>query len=181
MLLAEPDYVRLSRERLAAREEVHVHAQLLALAYDVAQLVVAHGEALAVVRSPAARAAQVASRCRVHEYGPRHVAAVFAAQLRLTREAYQIGVDNEIFKHLLDDVGVNVAENVHDQLVHAAVRLVEHLADGIALRRQILGVVGSELIHPAHKLVYVPLRVLGNVIKGSTQRCLFEFCLQLHR
>ena len=124
MLLAEPDDVLFPRERLAAGEEVHVNTEFLALADDVAQLLVAHGQGLAVICRPAADTAKVTGGRRVHQNGPGHVAAVFFTQLCLLWGAYDVGVYYEVLKHGLQNVAVYLVEDVHYELVHVVVRVL---------------------------------------------------------
>ena len=83
MRLTELDEVVLAHQRLAACVDVDVDAELLALADDGVDLVIAQVELVAVLRGPATRAVQVTGARGIEQDGPGDVAAILLAPLLL--------------------------------------------------------------------------------------------------
>ena len=77
MLPAEFQDIGLADQRFAAGEEVEMTADFFPLAYDFVHDFIRQVQRVAVFRSPAADAVQVAGTRRVEEDGPGDVAVVF--------------------------------------------------------------------------------------------------------
>ena len=134
MLLAQLDEVVLTDQRLAARVDIHVDAELFTLLDDGIDVLVAQVEPVAVVGSPAALAMQVAGAGRVEQNCPGDVALVLGAQLVLLCPALDVDVEVEVHQDVVEDVWVNLVERTHDELVDVFVRTGHVLVDNLELR-----------------------------------------------
>ena len=131
---AELDDVRLANERLAARVDVEVDPEALTLLDDGVDVGERKVEPVAVVRSPAARAVQVAGARGVEQDCPGDVAADPLAHLLLARPPAESGVEGEVERDMLEVLRVELAERAHEQPVDIGVLVLEILAYDAALR-----------------------------------------------
>ena len=90
MCLAQLDEVVLAHQGLAARINEYVRSQGFALFDDRVDVVVAQVELMAVFRSSATRAMQVARACGIEQNRPRNVALVFVAILLLLAPYHEV-------------------------------------------------------------------------------------------
>ena len=178
MLLAQADDIGLADQGLAAGVDVHVHAQLLALADDVVNLVIGQVELVAVLGGPAAGAVQVAGAGGVQQNGPGNVAVVFGPGGLLLVPADEIGVEEEVDKGGLEHLGVNVLHNMQNELVVGMVRIGNCLPNGGPLRGE--GAPG-EFIHPGHQGGQVLLRIFGDVVHGLFDAELLQTVGDMHK
>ena len=181
MLVADGDQILLANERLAAGVDVHVHAQFLALRDDRIDLVKRQVQAVAVFRRPAAGAVQVAGGSRVEQDRPRNVAAILLAVFLLLRPADDVGVEEEVHERRLEHFRIGILHDVHDEMVHVVVFIVNDLADSCALSREAVRAVARELIHPSHQLRGVFLRVLADIAERGGESSFFHRICDTHK
>ena len=134
MLLAQLDEVVLADQRLAARVDIHVDAELFALLDNGVDVLVAQVEPVAVVGSPAALAVQVAGAGRVEQDCPGDVALVLGTQLVLLCPALDVDVEVEVHQDVVEHVRIELVERAHDELVDVFVRTGHILVDDLELR-----------------------------------------------
>ena len=96
--LADLDEVVLAHERLAARVDVDVAAELRALVDDGVDVLQREVQGMAVFCRPATGAVQVAGARGVKEDRPGNVAAVLLARLLLHRPCHDVAVHDERFQ-----------------------------------------------------------------------------------
>ncbi len=165
VLLAQADDVVLANERLPARKDVHVAAQLFPLADDIVQLVVGEVELVAVFRRPASRAVQVAGGGGVHQNGPRHVAVVFFGILPEALAAHK--VDEHVLERLFPVSGVDVRIDFRHQTVPVVVG-IRHgfIQQFVSL---VVALVLVEFLQPPQQFRHVVFRVVFQVPQGFFQ------------
>ena len=112
---------------------------------------------------------QVAGRGGVQQDGPGDVAMVLVPVLLLNGPAHNVGIEEEVFEGGLQHAGVGFVEGVHNQAVHVAVGIFQHSAHRIALGRKAVRAVACQLIHPAHQLDGVLLRILFQIAECGFQ------------
>ncbi len=166
MHLAELEEVSLAHRGLAAGVDVHIGAQLLALADDGVDGLQGEVQPVAVLRSPAAGTVEVAGGGGVEQDGPGDVAAVFLLHLVLGRAALEAGVEQEILEEGLPDAGVQLIELQHQPV--PVVLLGDGGADGLSLLH--IPVIGGELVHHIHQLGQVLIGVALDVLQGLIDR-----------
>ena len=162
--LAQADDVVLAHHGLAAGEDVHIGAQLLALADDVVHGLKAHVQLVAVFRGPAAGAVQVAGGGGVHQNGPGDVAVVLGGGLLLAAVPDERGVHDEVLKEGHAHRGVDVAPQAHDELVPVVVGVFQNVVEHPALAGE--GVVLVELVGPLQQLGQALFRVLVQIVEN---------------
>ena len=166
VLLAEPDEVLLPYQGLAAGVDIHVDAHLLALADDIVDLVKAQVQLVAVLRRPAAGAVEIAGGGGVQQDGPGDVAVVLLAVGLLPVPADEVGVQEEVGRHGLHDLGVHVVHHMQDVVVVGVLGVLDGRPDGGPLA---LELAVRELVRPVHDVPEVLLRVLIEVVEGLLQ------------
>ena len=171
MGLAELDEVMLAHQGFATRVDVDVDAELLALADDGVDLVVAQVELVAVLRGPAARAVQVASARGIEQDGPGNVAAVLLAHLFLYAPRYEVGLDQDGLDHVIADRGVEV-HDPHHELVHVVVGIGHDLRERLALGgKQGIGANGVDLVHHLAHVVFGVCAEVVDELVGRRALC----------
>ena len=170
MRLAQLDEVVLAHQGLATRVDEHVRSQGLALLDDGIDVVIAQVELMAVFRSPATRAMQVARTRGVEQNRPRNVALVFVAILLLLAPHHEVRIDQERFHQAISYLRVQMG-NFHEQLI-PVVLLVDCVAECLALRRE--KVARSGLVDHIHRLWEPCFGVFKQVINHFAQ------CRMLH-
>ena len=178
VLFAELDEIRLADERFAAGVNVHVNAHVLALTDDVIDLVKGEIELVAVFRSPAAGTVEVASGGRVHQDGPRDIAAVLLAVLDLLGIAQQTGIHDEVLKQGPAYSIVNVRPEALDQLIPIALRVFNHLAK--LFPRGPVDIFRVQLVRPINQFGKIAVRVLIQVAIHHGHARLFELIHPTH-
>ena len=181
VLVADGDQILLANERLAAGVDVHVYAELLALRDDGINLVKRQIQPVAVFRRPAAGAVQVAGGGRIQQDRPRDVAVVLLAVFLLLRPADDVGVEEEVHERRLEHFRIGILHDVHDEMVHVVVFIVNDLADSCALSREAVRAVARELIHPSHQLRGVFLRVLADIAERGGESSFFHRICDTHK
>ena len=110
VLAAQRDDVVLAHERLAARVDIDVHAELFALADDGVDVLEREVELVAVVCGPAAQAMQVTGARGVEQDGPGDVATVLGAHLLLLAPGQYVRVNHEGLEQAADHIGVEMGD-----------------------------------------------------------------------
>ena len=165
MRLAELDQVVFAHQGLAARVDVHVGAQLFALADDVVDVFVGEVETVTVVGRPAALAVQVAGARGVEQDGPRDVAVVLLAQFLLLVPTLDAGIIQEVGDQVVHFVGVALLQDAHEHLVDVRVGVAHRLFDGVHLRGE--GAVG-ERVGDVHQTRQRLFRIGMQNLQGGT-------------
>ena len=175
--LAKLDEVLLADQRLAARVDVHVGAQLFALLDDGVDFLKAQVLPIAVLRRPAARAVQVAGARRVEQDGPRDVALVLFAVGFLLRPRHEVAIDDERFHQFVANSRIGVVHDVHDKAVPVAL-----VVNGPAKRRALRGkqILWCHLIQQVHDFHDVVLWVGQEVVNGLFERRLLDVVGSFH-
>ena len=181
VLVADGDQILLANERFAAGVDVHIHAEFLALRDDGVDLVEGQVQTVAVLSRPAASAVQVAGRGRIQQDRPRDVAVVLLAVFLLLRPADDVGVEEEVHERRLEHIRIGILHDVHDELVHVVVFIVNDLADSRALSREAVRTVARKLIHPSHQLRGVFLRILADVAERGRESGFFHRICDTHK
>ena len=180
VLFAQGDHVLLPHQGLAAGEDVHIGAQLLALGDDGVQLLQGQVQLVAVLGVPAAGAVHVAGGGGVQQNGPGHVAALPLRRLLLGGAAQQAGVENEVPEEGLPHLRVQLID-LHNELV-PVVLFVDGPAEGGTLGA--VPVRRDQLIHQVHQLGNIGLRVLFQIgqrlLDGGVQGRVFHFPCDPH-
>ena len=179
--LADLDQVGLAHHGLAAGVNVHIGAQLLALGDDGVDGFQGEVELMAVFRSPATGAVEVAGRGGIQQNGPGHIAVVLGGRLLLKGAALQAGVEDKVLEEGLAHARVQLIDP-QDQLI-PVVLLLDGGAESVALGH--IPVVRGELIHQIHDLGDVALRVFSQVAQSGVDRGsdgrVFGFVGKIHR
>ena len=166
MRLAEPDEVNFAHERLAARVDEDVRAELVCLVDDGVDVVIAQVELVTVLCSPATRAMQVAGARGVEEHGPGNVALVFLARLLLLVPGNEVRLGQKALEQARGDIRVKVG-NATDELI-PVVALLDGLVEGLALRRKER--IGQHLVDGGHHALDARDGILHKVINGLVGR-----------
>ena len=161
MHFAQPDQISLAHQRLAAGIDVHMDAQLLALADDRIQRLQAQVKPVAVFRSPASGAVHIAGGGGIHQDGPGHVAVFPGFYLVLDGAALQAGVEQKILKKRLAHARIQIIQP-QDQLI-PVVFLVDHLADRVPLG--LIPADRGKAIHQGHKPGEVLFRISFDILQ----------------
>ena len=170
MCLAQLDKVAFAHQGLAARIDEYVRSQGFALLDDRVDVVVAQVELMAVFRSPATRAMQVARARGIEQNRPRNVALVFVAILLLLAPHHEVRVDQKRFHQTISHLGVQMG-NFHEQLI-PVVLLIDCITECLALRRE--KVARGGLVDHLHRLWKPCFRVFKQVINHFAQCCMFH-------
>ena len=157
VLLAELDEIGLAHEGFTAGVDVHVHAHVLALADDIVDLVKGEVELVAVFRSPAAGAVQIAGAGWVKKDRPGNVAVMLLTELFLLFAADHVGIDEEIHHDRRENIVIDLVHHVADKIIVRIRRILDRAADRGALCREASL---AERVRPVHQLGQVVLRVL---------------------
>lgn len=100
---------------------------------------------------------------------PGDIAVVFRPHFFLDGPADDIGVQKEVFKGGFQHIIVHFSEDVHEQLMHIVVRVIDDCAECVPLYKETVGAVSSQPVHPFHQLGEVMLRILFDVAIGGFQ------------
>ena len=171
MLLAQPDDIFFSHQRLAACEQIEVDAHLLALADDVVKLLKAQVQLVAVLSCPAAHTVQVAGGGGVKQDGPGDIAIVLCAKLFFPRPADEVGVDKEVYRRCFHDLGIYVTDDVPNIGIVSIVGVFDRRTHRSALSRKFPV---CEFVRPVHELDKVGLRILIQHVKGFRETVFFQ-------
>ena len=174
---AERDEIPLAHERLAARVDVHVGAELGALADNGVQFVVGEVFLVTVLGGPTTGAVQVAGARRIHEDGPGHVAAVLLAHGLLLWPCHEVAVNEERLDEVVAHHGIQL-EHACDELVPIAL-LVDSVAEGGPLTGEQVG--RCYLVQHIHDLGGVALGVFQEIIERLLEGRVLDLIGCLHR
>ena len=125
---------------------------------------------MAVFRSPATRAMQVARARGVEQNRPRNVALVFVAILLLLAPHHEVRINQERFHQAVSHLGVQMG-NFHEQLI-PVVLLVDRITECLALRRE--KVARGGLVDHLHRLWKPCFGVFKQVIDHFAQCCMLH-------
>ena len=164
--LADLDEVMLAHERLAARVDVHVGAELLALCHDRVDVLERQVLLVAVLRGPAAGAVQVAGARGVQQDRPGDVSLVLLARPLLDGPGQQVAVDEQGLQQLGAHLGVQ-PEHAHHKLVPVATA-GDDVRECLALHGE--HAVRHELVDELHDLVDVLFGILVEVVDELVER-----------
>ena len=181
MLVADGNQILLAHKRFAAGVDVHVDAEFLALRDDGVDFIERQVQTVAVFSRPAAGAVQVAGRGRVEQNCPRNVAVVLLAHFFLLGPADDVGVEEEVHERRLENLGIGVLHDVHDELVHVVVLVVDDVADSGTLSREAVRTIAREFIYPRHQLGRVGFRVFADIIQCGAERNFFHGICDTHK
>ena len=177
VFFAQANQVGLADQRLSAGVDVHIHAQLFALADDAVYLVEGQVQPVAVFRRPAAGAMEVAGGGGGQKNGPRDVALILGPTDLLLAPADHAGVDKQVDGDGLHDLRVHVLDDMEDILVIGVAGVLDGLADDLALNGEISVV---KAVCPVHDLQQIALRVSIEIVKGLLQAKFFYGVCYVH-
>ena len=123
VLFTQSNQIGLAYQRLTAGVDINVGSQLFALADDAVQLFIAEVQFVAVFRRPAAGAAEIAGRGRIHQDRPGDVALVLILHFHGGGRADQRAVDDNGLHQFLALLVVNVRPQALHQLRPVVVRV----------------------------------------------------------
>ena len=157
MLFAELDEIRFAHKGFTAGVDIHVNAHILALTDNVVNLFKGEIELVAVLRSPAAGAVEIAGAGGIKKDRPGDVAVMLLTELFLLFAADHVGIDEEIHHDRRENVVIDLVHHVADKIIVRIRRILDGAADRGALCREASL---AERVRPVHQLGQVVLRVL---------------------
>ena len=134
VLFTQANQIGLAYQRLTAGVDINVGSQLFALADDAVQLFIAEVQFVAVFRRPAAGAAEIAGRGRIHQDRPGDVALVLILHFHGGGRADQRAVDDNGLHQFFALFVVNVCPQALHQLRPVVVRVRKRGTDSFNLR-----------------------------------------------
>ena len=178
MSFAELDEILLAHQRLTARVDVDMNAQLFTLRDDRIDIVIGEIERIAIICRPATGAVQVASTGRIEQDGPRNVAFVLLAALLLLGPSKEVRIDDESLQQVIAHLRVDIGHDLHDELI-PVVLLLDRVTDRLTLAREER--FWQKRLERIHDLVDILLWVCKKIVHQFSDRCFFHCVCCAHK